>query len=141
MSSLVARPSIATARSANSRPSRSASGALAAPSTTSGIDPGGVYLRLERRNNRLLGYTSKDGKNWTKLEPMEPSYPATLKVGLYAINGCTDPDQRPLRELQFHPGEVPPARRRPSGGEVRNGRLDETVSVERRVGPGLPAVC
>jgi regulation of enolase protein 1 (concanavalin A-like superfamily) len=56
-----------------------------------GIDPGGVYLRLERRNNRLLACTSKDGQAWTKLVPMEPSYLATLKVGLYAINGCTDP--------------------------------------------------
>ena len=56
-----------------------------------GIDPGTVYLRLERRGNRLLGSTSKDGKSWEKLDPMEPSYPATLKVGLYAINTSSDP--------------------------------------------------
>lgn len=56
-----------------------------------GIEPGGVYLRVERRNNRILGATSKDGKTWARLDPMELGYPATLKVGLYAINGCTEP--------------------------------------------------
>jgi regulation of enolase protein 1 (concanavalin A-like superfamily) len=70
-----------------------------------GIDPGGVYLRLERRNNRILGSTSKDGKNWTKLDPMEPSYPVTLKVGLYAINGCTDPISVRFEDFQFTEGK------------------------------------
>jgi regulation of enolase protein 1 (concanavalin A-like superfamily) len=73
-----------------------------------GIDPGGVYLRLERRNNRLLGFTSKDGKNWVRLEPMEPSYPPTLKVGLYAINGCTDPISVRFEDFSFTEGKAAP---------------------------------
>jgi regulation of enolase protein 1 (concanavalin A-like superfamily) len=73
-----------------------------------GIEPGGVYLRLERRNNRLLGYTSKDGKNWSRLDPMEPSYPATLKVGLYAINGCTDPISVRFEDFNFTEGSSAP---------------------------------
>lgn len=71
-----------------------------------GIDPGGVYLRVERRNNRVLGYTSKDGKNWSRLEPMELSYPATLKVGLYAINGCTDPMSVRFEDFHFTEGKA-----------------------------------
>ena len=71
-----------------------------------GIQPGGVYLRLERRNNRLLGYTSKDGRNWSRLDPMEPTYPATLKVGLYAINGCTDPISVRFDNFQFTEGRA-----------------------------------
>jgi regulation of enolase protein 1 (concanavalin A-like superfamily) len=71
-----------------------------------GIDPGGVYLRLERRNNRLLGYTSKDGRSWSRLDPMEPSYPSTLKVGLYAINGCTEPINVRFEDFQFTEGKA-----------------------------------
>ncbi|MDR3639538.1 MAG: DUF1349 domain-containing protein [Isosphaeraceae bacterium] len=70
-----------------------------------GIDPGGISLRVERRNNRILGYTSKDGKTWSRLDPMETSYPATLKVGLYAINGCTDPVTIRFEDFQFTEGK------------------------------------
>ena len=66
-----------------------------------GIEPGGVFLRVERRNNRILGFTSKDGKTWARLEPMETGYPATLKVGLYAINGCTDPITVQFEDFDF----------------------------------------
>lgn len=71
-----------------------------------GIDPGGVYLRVERRNNRILGYTSKDGKEWARLDPMETSYPSTLKVGLYAINGCSDPVSMRFEDFQFSQGKA-----------------------------------
>jgi regulation of enolase protein 1 (concanavalin A-like superfamily) len=71
-----------------------------------GIEPGGVYLRIERRNNRILGFTSKDGKNWARLDPMETSYPATLKVGLYAINGCTDPITVRFEDFSFNQGKA-----------------------------------
>jgi regulation of enolase protein 1 (concanavalin A-like superfamily) len=70
-----------------------------------GIDAGGVYLRVERRNNRVLGYTSKDGKNWSRLDPMETSYPATIKVGLYAINGCADPVIVKFEDFDFTEGK------------------------------------
>lgn len=71
-----------------------------------GVDPGGVYLRVERRNNRILGYTSKDGENWTRLDPMETSYPATLKVGLYAINGCSEPVSMHFEDFNFNQGKA-----------------------------------
>ncbi len=71
-----------------------------------GIDPGGVYLRVERRNNRIMGYTSKDGKSWAKLEPMEPGYPSTLKVGLYAINGCSEPTDVRFDNFSFTEGKA-----------------------------------
>lgn len=76
-----------------------------------GIDPGDVYLRLQRRGNRILGYTSKDGKTWARLESMEPSYPSTLKVGLYAINGSTDPMSVQFLNYSFTEGK--------SGGSAR----------------------
>ena len=70
-----------------------------------GVDPGTVYLRVERRGNRILGYTSKDGKNWEKLDPMETSYPATLKVGLYAINTSSDPLAVRFEDYNFTEGK------------------------------------
>ena len=63
------------------------------------------YLRVERRNNRILGYTSKDGKTWTKLDPMETSYPGMIKVGLYAINGCTEPIAVRFEDFDFNQGK------------------------------------
>lgn len=83
------------------------------------IQPGGVYLRLERRNNRLLGYTSRDGKNWSRLDPMEPSYPATLKVGLYAINGCTDPVTVRFEDFQFTQGKTPAPPKARTGAKAK----------------------
>jgi regulation of enolase protein 1 (concanavalin A-like superfamily) len=70
-----------------------------------GLDPGPVFLRLERRGNRLLGSTSKDGKSWTKFDPMEPSYPSTIKVGRYAINGCTEPFMARFEDFSFAEGK------------------------------------
>ena len=70
-----------------------------------GIDQGGVYLKVERRGNRIMGSTSKDGKNWTRLDPMETSYPATIKVGLYAINGCNQPTTVEFENFQFAEGK------------------------------------
>jgi regulation of enolase protein 1 (concanavalin A-like superfamily) len=77
-----------------------------------GIEPGGVFLRIERRNNRILGYTSKDGKNWAKLDPMETSYPATIKVGLYAINGCTEPIDVRFDNFSFSEGKTATAKKK-----------------------------
>jgi hypothetical protein len=82
------------------------SGALAAPLNNRGIDAGGVNLKIERRNNRPVGYTSKDGKNWAKLDPMEPSYPATFEVGPYTINGCTDPMSVRVEDFSYTEGKA-----------------------------------
>ncbi len=70
-----------------------------------GIDPGGVYLRLERRNNRLLGYTSQDGKTWSRLDPMEPSYPATIEGRPVRHQRLHGPDERPIRGLPVRRGQ------------------------------------
>jgi regulation of enolase protein 1 (concanavalin A-like superfamily) len=77
-----------------------------------GLDPGGIYLRLERRNNRILGYISKDGKDWARLDPMETSYPATIKVGLYGINGCTDPVTMRFEDFKFTEGKSVSAKKK-----------------------------
>jgi regulation of enolase protein 1 (concanavalin A-like superfamily) len=77
-----------------------------------GIDPGGVYLRIERRGNRILGSTSKDGKTWARLDPMELSYPSTLKVGLYVINGCSDPTTVAFSDYSFTEGKGASAKRK-----------------------------
>jgi regulation of enolase protein 1 (concanavalin A-like superfamily) len=69
------------------------------------LEPGPTFLRLERRGNRIMAYTSKDGKSWTKLEPMEPTYPTTLKVGLYAINGTTEPTKVVFSNFNFTAGK------------------------------------
>ena len=66
-----------------------------------GFPPGATYLRLERRGHRILGFTSKDGKNWARLEPMETSYPSKIKVGFYAINGCTEPFTARFEDFSF----------------------------------------
>jgi regulation of enolase protein 1 (concanavalin A-like superfamily) len=69
-----------------------------------GIEPGGVFLRIERRGNRILGSTSKNGESWTRLDPMETSYPSTIKVGLYAINGCNEPATIEFQDFKFSEG-------------------------------------
>lgn len=77
-----------------------------------GLDPGPVYLRVESRNNRILGSTSKDGKTWAKLDPMEPSYPSILKVGIYAINGCNEPTTVAFEDFAFTEGTAAKAKAR-----------------------------
>ena len=69
------------------------------------IDAGDAYVKLERRGNRLLGYTSKDGKAWEKLEPMETSYPSTLKVGVYALNSSNAPLTIRFENFNFTEGK------------------------------------
>lgn len=48
-----------------------------------------LWVRLERRGDRILGSISGDGKNWMRLDPMDTSYPSTVKVGFSVIN-CAD---------------------------------------------------
>jgi hypothetical protein len=37
---------------------------------------------------------------------MEPSYPSSVKVGLYAINGCTDPISVRFEDFQLTLGKA-----------------------------------
>ncbi len=55
------------------------------------LTPGTAYLRLVRRGSRIFGLTSKDGKHWTQLKPIDTVWPGALKVGLNAINSSDVP--------------------------------------------------
>jgi tetratricopeptide (TPR) repeat protein len=44
-----------------------------------------IYMRLERLENRFLGYGSADGENWTLCGEVEFSMSEPVHVGLYAI--------------------------------------------------------
>lgn len=55
------------------------------------LTPGNAYLKLERRGNRIFGFTSKDGKNWVALRPIDTVWPTKMKVGLNAINSSNAP--------------------------------------------------
>jgi regulation of enolase protein 1 (concanavalin A-like superfamily) len=68
------------------------------------LDPGTAYLRLQRRGNRILGYTSKDGKNWARLDPIETSWGPKLKVGLDAVNSGNEPFQVRFENFEFSEG-------------------------------------
>jgi hypothetical protein len=37
---------------------------------------------------------------------MEPSYPATLKVGLYSVNGCTEAMSARFEDFNFTAGKA-----------------------------------
>jgi regulation of enolase protein 1 (concanavalin A-like superfamily) len=56
-----------------------------------GLTPGTSYLKLARRGSRIFGFTSKDGKKWTALKPIDTVWPSDLKVGLDAINSSNQP--------------------------------------------------
>ncbi len=65
------------------------------------LTPGTAYLRVERRASRIFGFTSKDGKHWTQLKPIDTVWPGTLKVGLDAINSSNKPFTLRFEELSF----------------------------------------
>jgi regulation of enolase protein 1 (concanavalin A-like superfamily) len=50
-----------------------------------------TYLRLERRGNRFLGSVSADGRQWTRLEPLEANFPKKVRVGVAAVNAARQP--------------------------------------------------
>jgi regulation of enolase protein 1 (concanavalin A-like superfamily) len=55
------------------------------------VTPGTAYLKLARRGGRIFGLTSKDGKHWTQLKPIDTVWHGELKVGLNAINSSNAP--------------------------------------------------
>ncbi len=50
-----------------------------------------VWLRLERRGDRLLAYHSADAVAWTALEPLDAALPAKVRVGVCVGNNTTTP--------------------------------------------------
>jgi regulation of enolase protein 1 (concanavalin A-like superfamily) len=65
------------------------------------LTPGTTYLRLARKGSRIFGFTSKDGKSWTQLRPMDTKWPADLKVGVDAINSSNEPFSVRFEEFTF----------------------------------------
>jgi regulation of enolase protein 1 (concanavalin A-like superfamily) len=65
------------------------------------LTPGTAYLKLERRGNRIYGFTSKDGKHWTELKPIDTVWSGPLKVGVNAINSSDAPFQVRFEEFSF----------------------------------------
>jgi regulation of enolase protein 1 (concanavalin A-like superfamily) len=55
------------------------------------LPAGDCYLRIERRGSRISGLTSQDGMKWKQLQPIDTLWPATLQVGLSAINSSNAP--------------------------------------------------
>jgi regulation of enolase protein 1 (concanavalin A-like superfamily) len=41
-----------------------------------------TYLRLERKEDKLLAFISHDGKEWKELKPLEVKLPAKVKLGV-----------------------------------------------------------
>jgi regulation of enolase protein 1 (concanavalin A-like superfamily) len=65
------------------------------------LTPGTTYLHMERRGKTILGMVSKDGKNWTKLRPIDTVWPAKLKVGVNAINSSNEPFVVRFEDFKF----------------------------------------
>jgi regulation of enolase protein 1 (concanavalin A-like superfamily) len=55
------------------------------------LAPGTTHLKLERRGGRIYGFTSKDGKRWVPLKPIDTVWGPELKIGLDAINSSDAP--------------------------------------------------
>ena len=90
------------------------------------LTPGTAYLKLVRRGSRIFGLTSKDGKHWTQLKPIDTVWPSELKVGLDAVTSSSDPFAVRFEELTFKTGRsggaAPRPARKPAGGaETRPG--------------------
>ncbi len=66
---------------------------------------GTAYLRLVRRGSRVSGFTSQDGKRWSRLAPIESDWPAKLKVGVDAINSGNRTFTVRFEELSFKPAK------------------------------------
>jgi regulation of enolase protein 1 (concanavalin A-like superfamily) len=45
-----------------------------------------TYLRLERRGQNIKAYYSNNGKDWTEVKEITTKFPATISVGVAAIN-------------------------------------------------------
>ena len=50
-----------------------------------------VYLRMQRKGDKIYGAVSYDGKEWSELEPLEVKLPAKLKIGVSGGGTSTEP--------------------------------------------------
>lgn len=65
------------------------------------LTAGTAYLKLARKGSRIFGFTSKDGKKWTALKPIDTVWPTDLKVGLDVINSSDQPFTVQFEEFKF----------------------------------------
>jgi regulation of enolase protein 1 (concanavalin A-like superfamily) len=72
---------------------------------------GTTYLRIARRGDTIHGFTSSDGRYWSKLEPFRGVPTAKLRVGLAAINSGNAPFTVRFEQLSFTTGTNGGARR------------------------------
>jgi hypothetical protein len=59
------------------------------------------YLRLERKDDRILGAVSINGTDWKQLNSTGSLGPGKLKVGLLAISTSSDPFSLKLDQLEL----------------------------------------
>lgn len=68
--------------------------------TASRISDHDVYLRLERRGDRVFGSVSEDGVRWQCFDPYVVNLHAELKLGVAAINTSTEPFKAEFDEFE-----------------------------------------
>ena len=75
---------------------------------TAYLEQGDVYLRIERRGNRISGFYGTDGQQWAEVKPVEVHWPARLKVGLDVVNSAFSPLSVRFEEFSIKkPGPEP----------------------------------
>lgn len=68
-----------------------------------------VFLRVERRGNKVYGLSSHDGVNWKAYDPIEVEFPKAIDVGVVGINSSADPFECAFEGLTlFRKGEIKP---------------------------------
>lgn len=65
-----------------------------------------LYLRAERRGNRIQGAVSPDGVRWRYFAPVTVNFPQRIKVGVDAINTSTERFSPVFSELEIYRKEA-----------------------------------
>jgi hypothetical protein len=71
-----------TKRYANWELRRDGEWVLAGAESVQSLEDKATYLRLERKDEKLLAAISHDGKEWKELPPLNVELPEKLKVGV-----------------------------------------------------------
>ena len=66
-----------------------------------------IYLRLERRGDRVFGSFSENGINWVSFDPYVVNLAKELKLGVAAINTSTDVFKPEFSDLEVFRKEGP----------------------------------
>jgi regulation of enolase protein 1 (concanavalin A-like superfamily) len=63
-----------------------------------------LYLRLQRKGDRLLASVSQDGGQWTDLQPFDVKLPAKVKIGVAACSTSQTPFLPHFDSFSLTPG-------------------------------------